>query len=98
MAENPNIMKPEVETNLQSRLSLNAEKIRQAIRNQGRIINRAANFMQDFDLLICPPTRVLSVDTKLRYLGSDHNVPISEYDRWLAIAYVITVTALPIIT
>lgn len=98
LLENPGVMKPEVEWNIQSGLSLDAEKIRQAIRNQGRIVNRAANFMQDFDLLICPATSVLSVEAELRYPGSDHDVPIPEYYRWLAIAYATTVTALPIIT
>ena len=98
LAESPKVMKPEVEWNIQSGLDLSAEKIRHAIRNQGQIINRVATFMQDFDLLICPATSVISVDAELRYPGSDGEVPIPEYYRWLAIAYATTVTALPIIT
>ena len=95
--DNPSVMKPEVEWNIQSGLSLSAEKIRNAIRNQGQIINRAFNFMHDYDLLVCPATSVLSVEAELRYPGSD-DVPIPEYYRWLAIAYATTVTCLPIIT
>ena len=98
LAENLGVMKPEVEWNIQSGLALSAEKIRLAIRSQGQIINRAASFMQDFDLLICPATSVLSVDAGLRYPGSDGDVPIPEYYRWLAIAYATTMTALPVIT
>jgi len=98
LAENPGVMKPEVEWNIQSGLALSAEKIRHAIRNQGQIINRAASFMQGFDVLICPATSVLSVDAELRYPGSNGEIPIPEYYRWLAIAYATTMTALPIIT
>jgi amidase len=98
LAENPGIMKPEVVWNIETGISLSAEKIRQATRTQGQIINRAAEFMQQFDLLICPATSVASVDAELRYPGSDGAVPIPEYYRWLAIAYATTVTALPIIT
>ena len=98
LAENPGVMKPEVEWNIDSGLKLSAQRIRQATRAQGQIINRAAAFMQDFDLLICPATSVLSVDAELRYPGSDGEVPIPEYYRWLAIAYATTMTALPVIT
>lgn len=98
LTQNPAIMKPEVEWNIESGLHLSADKIRRATRAQGRIINRAAAFMQDYDLLICPATSVLSVDARLRYPGSDGEVPIPEYYRWLAIAYATTLTALPIIT
>jgi amidase len=95
--DNPSVLKPEVEWNIKSGLSLSSDKIRHAIRNQGQIINRAFNFMKNYDLLICPATSVLSVEAELRYPGSD-DVPIPEYYRWLAIAYATTVTCLPIIT
>lgn len=98
LADHPGIMKPEVVWNIESGLALSSEKIRQGIRKQGQIINRAATFMQDYDLLICPATSVLSVSTELRYPGSDGEVPIPEYYRWLAIAYATTMTTLPVIT
>ncbi len=98
LVDNPGIIKPEVVWNIETGVSLSAEKIRQATRSQGQIINRAAEFIRQFDLLICPATCVASIDTELRYPGSDGSVPIPEYYRWLAIAYATTVTALPIIT
>jgi len=98
LVENPGVVKPEVEWNIESGLELSVEKIRLATRAQGQIINRTATFMQNFDLLICPATSVLSVDAELRYPGSDSEVPIPEYYRWLAIAYATTMTALPVIT
>ena len=94
----PGVMKPEVEWNIQSGLGLTSEKLRQAVREQGRIISHAEQFMQDVDILICPATSVHCVDVGLRYPGSDGKVPIPEYYRWLAIAYATTLTALPIIT
>ena len=98
LVDHPDVMKPEVVWNIRAGLALNAEKIRRAIRTQGRIINHSANYMRDVDLLICPATSVASVAAELRYPGSDGETPIPEYYRWLAIAYATTLTALPIIT
>lgn len=98
LKNHPDVMKAEVEWNIERGLSLNGDDIRRAKRDQGRIINDAARFMQDFDLLICPATSVSSVSADLRYPGSDGAVPIPEYYRWLGIAYATTMTLLPIIT
>ena len=98
LTDHPGVMKPEVEWNIRQGLKLGAEEIRNAKREQGLIINRAANFMRDYDLLVCPATSTISVDAELRYPGSDKGVPYSDYYRWLGIAYATTMTTLPIIT
>lgn len=98
LAQNPGVMKPEVVWNIGSGLALGSAKIRHATRSQGQVINRAAGFMQGFDLLLCPATSVVSVPAELRYPGSDGEIAIPEYYRWLAIAYATTMTALPVIT
>ncbi len=98
LLQNPGVMKPEVVWNIESGLALTAGQIRQALRNQGQIVNEAARFIRDVDLLICPATSVVSVPAELRYPGSDGDVPVEEYYRWLAVAYAITMTALPVIT
>jgi amidase len=98
LADNPGVMKPEVVWNIESGIALTAGQIRDATRTQGQIINRAAAFMQDFDLLICPATSVSSVSAELRYPDSDGEVPYADYYRWLAIAYAVTISALPVIT
>lgn len=97
LVDNPGIMKPEAEWNIRAGLALDAPTIRDAVRNQGRIINRSRAFMQEFDLLICPACSVVCVPHDARY-PDHHDVPYPEYYRWLAIAYGITVTSLPIIT
>ena len=94
----PGVMKPEVEWNIEAGLALLPEQIRQATRQQGDIINTAEKFMEDFDLLICPATSVSGVPLSVRYPGSDQGLPVTEYYRWLAIAYATTVSSLPIIT
>ena len=98
LINHPGVMKPEVEWNIQQGLKLGAEEIRKAKREQGLIINHAARFMQDYDLLVCPATSTLSVGADLRYPGSDKGVPYSDYYRWLGIAYATTMTTLPVVT
>lgn len=96
--DDPGIMKPEVEWNIEQGISLTSEQIRRALRSQGQVVHRAANFMREYDLLICPATSVATVPADLRYPGSDTGVPVADYYRWLAIAYATTMTSLPIIT
>ena len=98
MRRHPGVMKPEVEWNVQSGLDLDQAVLRDALRNQGAIVNHAARFMADFDLLICPATSVTSVPAEARYPGHEGGIPIPDYYRWLAIAYATTVTTLPVIT
>lgn len=98
LAGHPDVMKPEVEWNIRSGMDLDTERLRQAQRQQGGIVEAAARFMQDHDLLICPATSLLSVPAETRYPGHDAGIPIPEYYRWLAIAYATTMTALPVVT
>lgn len=92
------VIKPEVLWNVQQGLQLSSAQKRQALRLQGQIVNRAAAFMQEYDVLICPATSCGSVEYGLRYPGENTGVAIPEYYRWLAIAYATTMTALPVIT
>ena len=98
LAEHRALIKPEGIWNIEAGLALTPGEIREAIRTQGRIIRRASAFMEDIDLLICPATSVSAVPAELRYPGSDGEVPVPAYYRWLAIAYAVTVSALPVIT
>lgn len=98
LAEHPGVMKPEVEWNIRQGLALDTAQLRVATRLQGQVINRAARFMEDYDLLICPATSVVSVDAELRYPGFGDGIGYHDYYRWLAIAYAITVTTLPVVT
>ncbi len=98
LAEYPGTMKPEIEWNIRKGIDLSSEQIRQAQRQQGRIVASAARFMQDFDLFICPATSTTAVLANNRYPGFEADIPVQEYYRWLAIAYAPTLMALPIVT
>ena len=91
-------MKPEVVWNVEQGLAQSSQQIRDAHRWQANIVNSAADFMRDFDVLICPAVSLLSAPADVRYPGEPDGVPIPEYYRWLAIAYASTMTTLPIIT
>jgi amidase len=98
LEKNRHIIKPEVVWNVDQGLASTSLQLRNAIRSQGRIVNEAARFMRDVDVLICPATSLTSVSAEVRYPGDQDGVPIPEYYRWLAIAYASTMTTLPIIT
>lgn len=96
--ENRDVIKPEVVWNVEQGLALTSAQYRTALRAQGTIINTAARFMRDADVLICPATSLTSVSAEARYPGDNDDVPMPEYYRWLAIAYASTMTTLPVIT
>lgn len=92
------VLKPEVVWNIERGLSLTGEDIRHAIAWHGHCFRLAAAFMQDYDLLVVPAAIVTHLPLAERYLGYGHGVPYAEYYRWLAIAYAITMTTLPVVT
>ncbi|MYE65878.1 MAG: amidase, partial [Acidimicrobiaceae bacterium] len=53
-----NILKPELVWNIERGLALDGDAVRSAIAAQGRIFQIAADFMSDYDLLICPAASV----------------------------------------
>ena len=91
-------IKPENVWNIEFGLQLGADEIRRALDAQGQVFNNAAQFMQQFDLLICPATIIPAYPVEERYPGYSDGVPYSEYYRWLAICCAITTTTLPVIT
>ncbi len=96
--ENRHLIKPEVVWNVEQGIAQSSQQIRHALRTQAKIVNGAARFMRDYDVLICPAVSLSSVSAEVRYPGEPDGVPIQDYYRWLAIAYASTMTTLPIIT
>jgi amidase len=91
-------IKPENVWNIENGLQLGADDIRRSLDAQGQVFNNAAQFMQLFDLLVCPATILPAYPVEERYPGFSDGVPYSEYYRWLAICCAITTTTLPVIT
>jgi amidase len=98
LAGSRDIFKPEVVWNIERGLRLEADEIRHSLDAQGQVFNNASNFMQDFDLLICPAAIIPAYPVEERYPGYSDGLAYSEYYRWLAICYAITATTLPVIT
>ena len=92
------VLKPELVWNIERGLALDGEAVRDAIAAQGRIFQLAADFMSDYDLLICPAASVPPFPVEERYVGYGDGLPPSEYYRWLSIAAAVSVTTLPVIT
>ena len=92
------ILKPELVWNIERGLALDGDDVRKAVAAQGRIFQLAADFMSDYDLLICPAASVLPFPVEERYVGYRDGLPPSEYYHWLSIAAAVSVTTLPVIT
>ncbi len=92
------LVKPEVSWNIDRGLRLTGDEIAVARRAQGRLYHESAAFMQAYDVLVCPATSILPYPVEERYPGHANGLPVAEYYRWLAIAYAVTVVALPVVT
>ncbi len=91
-------IKPENVWNIEFGLGLDAARIRAGLAAQGEVFTAASGFMQDYDLLVCPAAIVTPFPVEERYVGYGAGLPWSDYYRWLAIVYAITVATLPVIT
>ncbi|MDE0161189.1 MAG: amidase family protein [Acidimicrobiaceae bacterium] len=98
LPEARDILKPELVWNIERGLAIDGDDVRAAIAAQGRIFQLAAEFMDGYDLLVCPAAGVLPFPVEERYVGYRDGLPPSEYYRWLSIAAAVSVTTLPVIT
>ncbi|HKJ53147.1 MAG TPA: amidase family protein [Gammaproteobacteria bacterium] len=92
------LIKPENIWNIEAGLQLSNHDIGDGMRAQGEAFANATAFMEDYDLLICPASIIAPFPVEERYPGYGDGLAYSEYYRWLALVYAITVTALPVIT
>jgi len=92
------VLKPELVWNIEQGLAVDGDAVRAAIAAQARVFELAAEFMSDYDLLICPAATVLPFPIEERYVGYGDGLPPSEYYRWLKIAAAVSTTTLPVIT
>ncbi len=92
------LIKPENVWNIEYGLGITTAEILDSMAAQGEIFVNASEFMQDYDLLICPASIYLPYPVDERYPGFSAGVPYSDYYRWLRLVYAITATTLPVIT
>ena len=98
LPEARHILKPELVWNIEEGLRVDGDAVRRSIAAQARVFQTAAEFMSDYDLLICPAASVAPFPVEERYVGYGAGLPPSEYYRWLSIASAVTATTLPVIT
>lgn len=91
-------LKPEVIWNIEKGLELKAGEIAQAELARGAIFNRAAEFFNRYDLLVCPTSAVPPFDVEKRYITEINGIELDNYLTWLLITFAITLTACPSIS
>ena len=91
-------LKPEVIWNIEKGHRLSAEEIARAELARGAIFHRAAEFFQDYDLLLCPAASVPPFDVDVRYPTEINGVQMDNYIAWVLITSAITLTACPAIS
>jgi amidase len=89
------LLKPEVIWNIEYGLSLTAEDLRRATLLQGRLYNRFAHFMTEFDVLAVPAAPVPPFPVEMRYVESINGQPMPSYIDWVLVTSIITMTGLP---
>ena len=98
LADARGLFNPEVVWNIEKGLDTDGPSIRSAMAAQGRLFQKAAQFMQEYDLLICPATVMQPFPADEIYPGSSAGIPVSEYFDWLKIVYVVSAATLPVVT
>ncbi len=90
------LLKPEVIENTEFGLGLTLPQVVAAEIKQGEIARRVADFLEDYDALICPAVLCPPFDVNTRYPASWNGVAFEGYMGWLVLTYALTVTTCPI--
>ena len=88
-------LKPEVIWNIEQAASLTVDDFARVEIARANYLARAAEFFQDFDILLCPATIVPPYPIEQRYVERVGDHIFSNYFEWLTIAYAITLTGHP---
>lgn len=84
-------LKPEVVWNIEQGLKLTLPDIERAEAQRVTLTNRALEFFQTYDLLLCPTTIVTPFPVEVRYPEECNGTTFDNYVGWLAIVSAITV-------
>ncbi|MFO7942683.1 MAG: amidase family protein, partial [Bacillota bacterium] len=90
--------KPEIIWNVNQGLESTARELTRAERERGSLYRRMVEFFDDYDLLLCPATVVPPFDVEERYVTEIAGHKLENYIDWFAITYVVTLTALPVLS
>ena len=90
------LYKPEIIENTEFGLRLTPREIVEAEIAQGELIRRVAVFFDDYDLLLCPTVTCPPFDVEMRFPSEVDGVRFESYMGFLALTYVVTLTACPV--
>lgn len=88
-------IKPEVIWNIGIGKKMTADDVADAERRRGQLYGRVAAFFKTYDLLVTPAAVVAPFDVDIRAIDEIEGIKLDNYYEWYAIAYAITLTALP---
>ena len=98
LKEHRSELKEEVIWNIEHGLALSPQDIARAELGRGAIINRCAEFFQDYDLLVCPAVVAPPFDVDIRYLTEMEGHTFPTYISWLILTFALTLTGCPVIS
>ena len=98
LAEQRDILKPEIVWNVEKGLNLKTADIKRAMTERAAIYARAQAFFENYDLLISPATVVPPYPVEQRYVERLGDHVFSNYIEWCSIAYAITVIGAPAVS
>jgi len=96
--ERPDDFKPEIIWNIEQGFKITAKEITWAERERAKLYARVVKFFDKYDLLLCPATVVEPFDVETRYVTEICGHKFDNYVDWFSITYVLTLTALPILS
>lgn len=88
-------LKPEVIWNIEQGMKLTLADIERAEAQRVTLTNRALEFFQTYDLLLCPTTIVTPFPVEVRYPAECNGTTFDNYVGWLAIVSAITIACCP---
>ena len=98
LREHRSLLKDEIIWNIEHGLGLSADEIGRAEVARGGIINRTANFFEEYDVLVCPTVVSPPFDVDVRYLTEIDGHTFPTYISWLILTFALTLTGCPVIS
>ena len=92
----PELLGPNVTSNVEAALKMTAEEIGWANAEQTAIYRRFQHFFEDVDVLLCPGNSVPPFPVEQLYCDEINGVKTANYVEWLGIASAITLTGHPV--
>jgi len=91
------LLKPELVWNIEKGLTLTCEEVAVATTSRSQGYYELMRELEQVDVLICPSSIVAPFDVEQRYPGQERGLSHEYYLDWLAITYVLTPLAVPVL-